>query len=144
MKKIAKVRAPNGFMWKIIAHSSSPTYVVIALCFKGNRKKIGEVCLHKQEDGAFETHSDLNERHHGKGFGAKLYARAIQWCLENGHPVRSSGCTSTEAQRVWRGKTIRKFFKIKTNHSPYTNSFGKKIIDPDNDIWEALPKRTRR
>jgi GNAT superfamily N-acetyltransferase len=76
-------------------------------------REIGHVSLIKVREGYFETHSSLNNEFHGKGLGALLYARAIQYALDIGWGVRSSGQSSELAQRVWRGKTIRKYFSIK-------------------------------
>lgn len=144
-RKIVRVRAPAGFRWKIVERKSVPGYtsgcVYVQLVHQGNSRKIGEIRLYKEEDGRYETHSNLDSKYHGRGYGAKLYARAIQWCLENGHSVRSSGSSSEEAQRVWRGKTIRKFFRIRTKHFRYA---GQKIIDPDNDTFFAYPKLERK
>lgn len=43
-----------------------------------------------------------------------MYAKAIQFALQNGWKVRSSECPSDDAKRVWKGKTLRKYFSIKT------------------------------
>jgi len=134
-KKVAQVRAPSNFKWRIKEISRSTVYVT--LLHRGNNKKIGAVRLYKQDDGTWETHSDLDFRYRNRGFGARLYARAIQYCLVNGYRVRSSGGSSEDAQRVWRGKTIRKYFRIKTKHFLFS---GQKKHDPEYDTFYAYRK----
>ena len=60
----------------------------------------------------FETHSQLNDIYRNRKLGALLYAKAAQWCLRQGYMVSSSTSPSPEAQRVWNGKTIRKYVRI--------------------------------
>lgn len=134
-KKVAQVRAPSGFRWSI--KEVSKEYVRVSLVHKGNNQKIGTIRLYKQEDNLWKTHSDLNFRYRNRGFGAKLYARAIQYCLVHGYRISSSGASSEDAQRVWRGKTIRKYFRIKTKHFTYN---GQKEIDHKYDTFYAYRK----
>lgn len=132
-KQITKVRAPNHFTFKIKEYSSRETIYVYLVNKKKKNKKVGEVRLYHQGDGIYETHSDLDEEYRGRGFGARLYARAIQWCLENNFRVRSTGSSSSYAQRMWRGKTIRKYFRIVTKKYK-----GNPV--PENDTWHAYAK----
>ena len=81
---------------------------------------------------SFHTHSFLHATLHNKGFGTLLYARAIQWALENGFTVRNSGSSSDLAQRVWRGKSLRKYFRIVTKHNKYRK-------EPRYDVFYAYP-----
>lgn len=124
---IPKIRAPKGFSFKV--KKVNQRYTSITL-YSANRE-IGHVNLIKVREGYYETHSDLNDEYHRKGLGALMYARAIQHALEKGWGVRSSGSSSEEAQRVWRGKTVRKYFSIKLK---------KKDNDPYYDTWYAYAK----
>lgn len=127
-----KIRTPNNFLFQIKSCSQNKT-VHIYLLDKKENKKVGRVSLHRQLNGIYETHSHLQKKYRGLGLGTKLYSKAIQWCLENGYSIRSSGNSSDEARRVWQGKSIRKFFLIK------------KKKDKDNpssyyDTWYAYSK----
>lgn len=128
-QSISKVRAPKGYTFRIKKMSNHYTQVALFLSSTID-KKIGQVNLIKVRPGYYETHSYLEEDYHNKGLGALLYARAIQHALQNGWRVRSSGNSSSEAQRVWKGKTIRKYFSIKL----------KKAKDRDYDKWYAYAK----
>lgn len=130
-KKIARIRAPKGFYFNIV-ESTYNVYVELRLL--KNRRKIGRVNLVKDDSKSYETHSSLDAAYHGRGLGALMYARAIQWCLTNGYRVKSSGASSESAQRVWRGKTLRKHFRIRTKRN---------IPDPSYDKWYASPKYVR-
>lgn len=68
------------------------------------------------------THSFLNSSYHRKGLGTLLYAKACRWAIQNGWTVTSSGYSSEQAQRVWRGKGIRSFFRIRTRPCKDSNS----------------------
>jgi GNAT superfamily N-acetyltransferase len=127
-KSIAKVRAPKGFTFRVSKMNERYTKVTLRLTL--TNREIGHVSLIKVREGYYETHSDLSSEYHGKGLGALLYARAIQHGLEKGWRVQSSGSSSSEAQRVWRGKSIRKYFSIKL----------KKGDDPYYDKWYAYAK----
>lgn len=139
---IAKVRAPNGFLFKIEERYSMPhgydgcgckycrskirrkpkrylEEVSVQLYCKNTSKPVGYVNLIRYNPKSFETHSSLDSEYHGKGIGTKMYARAIQWCLENGYKARSSGGSSEMATRVWEGKTLRRYFNIRTSAEKY-------------------------
>jgi GNAT superfamily N-acetyltransferase len=83
-------------------------------------------------DDTYETHSYLDEQLRGKGLGAMLYAKAIQWCHRNGYKIRSSGCTSKEAKRVWKGDSIRNYFRIR--------KLKKRLWGVPRTVWYAYPK----
>lgn len=125
---IPKIRAPKGFSFRV--KKVNQRYTSVSLHTTMPNREIGHVSLIKVREGYYETHSDLNEDFHGKGLGALMYARAIQHALEKGWGVRSSGSSSSDAQRVWRGKTIRKYFAIKL----------KKGEDQYYDKWYAYAK----
>ena len=127
-KSIPKIRAPKGFTFRVKRVSDRLTTVSLTRTMSSN--EIGHVNLIRVREGYYETHSDLNDEFHGKGLGALMYARAIQHALEKGWRVQSSGSSSSDAQRVWRGKTIRKYFSIKL----------KKGDDPYYDKWYAYAK----
>lgn len=44
-----------------------------------------------------------------------MYAKAIQWGLDHGFKMRSSGNPSVYAQQVWNGSSLRRFFSIRKN-----------------------------
>jgi GNAT superfamily N-acetyltransferase len=127
-KKIVRIRAPKGFYFNI---RETEYNVYVELRLLSNKRKVGRVNLVKDNGKSYETHSSLDARYHGLGYGAKLYARAIQWCHTNGYTVKSSGCSSEMAQRVWRGKTLRKHFRIRTERDE---------VNRDYDKWYARPK----
>jgi GNAT superfamily N-acetyltransferase len=109
-----KIRAPKGFHFKIKNYDPRSSYVRIFLFSNNEKTPIGSLDLEKiYRRKAFYTHSRLDERFRGQKLGALMYAKAIQWGLENGYSVRSSGGTSDLAQRVWKGSTIRKYFSIR-------------------------------
>jgi GNAT superfamily N-acetyltransferase len=126
-KSIPKIKAPKGFSFKVKKMSANYTRVTLHLA-KG--KQIGYVNLSRVRPGFYATHSGLDVKYHNKGLGVLLYARAIQYALEKGWRVSSSGGSSESAQRVWRGKTIRKYFSIKL----------KKGYQPYDDKWYAYAK----
>lgn len=116
-----RVRAPRGFHFKIVEYKnkkypgSDHTRVSLRNS-KDPEREIGHVMLYKQKRRRqiyWETHSSLNQEYHGKGLGSTMYAKAIQWCLDNGYKVRSSGASSDMAKRVWNGQKIRQFFSIR-------------------------------
>lgn len=133
MKKgIAKIRAPRGFNFQIKKLYGS---IYVNLHRSSDNMFLGRVNLCNRNGLWYETHSSLLEEYHNKGLGALMYARAIQWCLENGFKVRSSGSSSEKAQRVWRGKSIRDYFNIRTKKVKYNGKH-----DPDCDTFFAYPK----
>ncbi len=81
------------------------------------------------------THSWLSSNYRNKGLGVLMYARAIQYALENKKRIRSSGESSGDAQRVWKSKTLRKFFRIRR----YDDSNYPKV--DTYATWRAYQKR---
>lgn len=136
--KISKVRAPKGYEFRIREAKERGRYyddgyrfIKVNLFSKRRGKSVGHVNLVRySKNESFQTHSNLEEKYRGKGYGALMYARAIQWCLENGHKVASSGASSEDAQRVWNGQTIRKFFKIRA----------RRHFNSEYDKWYAYAK----
>jgi GNAT superfamily N-acetyltransferase len=74
-----------------------------------------------------QTHSSLKEEYRGKGLGALMYAYAINYALERGYSVRCSYNRSENAKNVWAGKTLRKFFRIKSRVA-YKGYSGTRLI----------------
>jgi len=60
----------------------------------------------------FETHSNLDPVFRGRGYGVRMYERAILYCLAHGMQIRSSTNPSTYAQRVWNSKRLHSKFHI--------------------------------
>lgn len=121
--KIAKVKAPTGFTFKIKRRDRY--YVRVSLYSTVSTLEVGWIGLSLVRSGYYETHSTLAPQYRNQGLGALLYARAIQHCLEKGWRVQSSGASSDEAQRVWKGKTIRKYFSIRLKKDKANSSFDK-------------------
>ncbi len=146
---ITKIKAPKGFQFKIVPD----VYSTSVQLFDKNKKvpdangkmvtyqyAIGTVSLYKDtySDNFWRTHASLNSEYHNKGLGTLLYARAIQWALEHGYRVSSSGRSSEMARRMWKSKSIRKFFRIKQGKS----QAGKKNPEYGDryDRWYAYEK----
>jgi GNAT superfamily N-acetyltransferase len=92
---------------------------VVRLCHSSTCATVGAIDLiekyyNNPKGKIIETHSWLNCEYRNKGFGALLYAKAIQWGLSRGYRVRSSDGPSSDACRVWEGKKIRKYHRIRT------------------------------
>lgn len=124
-KKVPTIRAPKGFYFKISCHKSKSIngycFVNVDL-FPNDQKlktvkwpiKAGGVQLNSSDGGKYyKTHSYLQEQYHGRGIGAIIYARAIQWALTNKKKISSSGNSSEKALRVWKGKTLRRLFTLR-------------------------------
>lgn len=120
------IRAPRGFHFKI-SHRRDYNFDgrryngehYIQLYNSISNRKIGSIFLEPYGTKTFCTHSNLDIEYRGQGLGAIMYARAIQWCLDNGYKVRSSGSSSEDAERVWGGKSIRRNFFLRRRLSPY-------------------------
>lgn len=110
------VRAPRGFKWKITTYSPTHYDFAIIELHTTSGHYVGSVrlCPGDRDKKIAETHSDLDSPYRGRGYGTKLYVRAIQWGLAHGYKVRSSGSSSSDAQRVWEGKGIRQYFQLRT------------------------------
>ena len=116
-----QIRLPKGFRFEIrrelgcscLSCRGIITYVVKLL---NGKTEAGTVKLRRarftSKVKSFETHSYLADEYRGKKLGALMYAKAVQWCLRRGYRVSSSTSPSAFAQRVWNGKTIRKYCRI--------------------------------
>lgn len=111
--ELARVRAPKGYSFKVVPPDYAGGYTYVRLFKKGVPYHIGQISLENYGANTFATHSRLEDAYHGKGLGAIMYAKAIQWCLDNGYKVRSSGSPSEYAQRVWGGSSLRRYFSIR-------------------------------
>ena len=130
------LRAPKGFFFEI---SGNPDYEVQVNLIKKWAKRnvrVGYVRLENAyyNSGTLETHSWLMSSYRRKGLGALMYARAIQYGLDSGYKVQSSGVSSDMAVRVWEGKYIRRFFHIETDGGTYGYS----------PTWYAYPKKNHK
>jgi len=135
---VPRIRLPSGYFFKCIPlhfYDGRPDSIDIALFRKTkSSRKIGHVRLVYEGNNTYETHSNLSTSYRNKGLGAIMYAKAIAWCLERGYKVKSSGASSTQAQRVWRGKKLKRLFNIRVSKCKYDP-------DPMNDTWRASLKR---
>ncbi len=140
---ITKIRAPKGFRFQIV-----DTYNGYEIRLYDQKRKdkdwhIGRVSILKdylpnQATDVYRTHSNLNEPYRDKKLGVRMYARAIQFALEKGFKIKSSGTSSDDARRVWNSKSLRKYFRIKhIKNKNYTNTtYGDRY-----DTWVAYQKR---
>jgi GNAT superfamily N-acetyltransferase len=83
-----------------------------AVLFRENGIERGRVNLRHLGKQIFETHSSLEPRYRGQGYGIRMYERAILYCLAHGMKIRSSTNPSTFAERVWKSKRLRAKFQI--------------------------------
>lgn len=110
-----KIRVPKGFEFKIKIPNDPEDNVKIRLCIKATGKEIGCIELEpKYKTNFYMTHSHLDCEFREQGLGALMYARAIQWCIDNNYRARSSGYSSDDAERVWQSKSLKKHFRILT------------------------------
>jgi len=127
-----KIKFPDKYKFttkRVSSHCYDTIFCKLLLA-KSN-KVIGRVTL-ELDCRSYRTHSSLDKIYRGKGLGTLMYAAAIQYALDRGHKVRSSGHTSLNAQRVWKSKGLRKYFKIRfVRHPQYT---------PEFDVWYASDK----
>jgi GNAT superfamily N-acetyltransferase len=123
LQKNKKIRAPKGYYFKVFK-ADKYRDVRVVLFTTIDHRQIGSVNLEKIPRGNFyATHSNLHFEHRNKKLGALMYAKAIQWCHDNGFNARSSGSSSSDAQRVWKSKTLNARFKIKVrNRTDYYGS----------------------
>jgi GNAT superfamily N-acetyltransferase len=133
-KSGVRLHAPAGFYFKITPGDYGFT-VSLYKRRKRSNKMVGYIKLERHEiitrnKFILETHSWLAPRLRGKGIGSLMYARAIQYALDHGHRVQSSGLSSDFAVRVWEGHYLRKHFKIKEERSNWSGW-----------LWKAYAKR---
>lgn len=139
-----RVVAPKGFFFKVQDKTYSYGYRSLQIQLWKNKvrpEQIGRITLDKEYSGCYSTHSWLNEKYQNKGFGALMYAKAIQWGLEQGYRIRSSGMSSEKALRVWRGKTLLKWFdiKVRKGRNHYSGEH-----DPSSDTFFPHAKKEKK
>ncbi len=134
-----RIGLPKGYRFEIIHGMFNSDYrgtrgcldntVDVRLWYK--QKCIGHVQLaadwrdSKKNKLSYTTHSYLAPRYRNKGLGARMYARAIVWCLARKYKVHSYYSPSTEAQRVWKGKYLASKFKLTPRPiDPRTQNYG--------------------
>ena len=132
MKKVPAIGLPRGYKFLIIEGQFDEYYngvrghlnndVEVRLLH--GKKCIGRIDL--QCDGGrrlkkriYTTHSFLSTKYRNKGLGARMYAKAIAWCLARGYKVQSYYSPSTKAQRVWKGKYLASKFTITPKKKRY-------------------------
>lgn len=119
MLKSKNIYLPKGFKFKVVPYYDK--HMVVQLYH--NNFIIGRLeLIYDSRTKFYVTHSTLSNTYHGKGLGAKLYAKGIKWCIENGHRVKSSSSPSFFAQRVWNGTYIRKHFNVSKRRESYSGS----------------------
>ena len=126
------LRAPKGYHFKVERSGKYHTYIRL---FDSTKMQVGYISLVKlnynDTEKRWATHSYLRYDLHGKGLGALLYSKAIEWGLKHGYKIRSSGASSDMAQRVWKGKSLRQYFSIR-HRANKIHSAG---------TWYAYPKK---
>ena len=139
LKKLSiKVRAPAGHYFRCTTGKYGDIYIRLYKKFKSCDRSIGLVRLVSMGGKKYATHSNLARKYHHKGLGTLIYSKAIEWCLQRGFRCQSSGYSSEDAQRVWKGKGIRKFFTIKqkqTESGTWAN--------PEYQTWTAYEKKPK-
>jgi GNAT superfamily N-acetyltransferase len=135
-----KVVAPKGYFFRVTKNYYGGYSVKL---FKKRKEgEIGHVNLVRLYSKCYATHSYLSPQFRNKGLGARMYAKAIQWCLERGLRVRSSGSSSDDAQKVWRGSFLKRFFDVKVK--PGVDYRDKKTPVPRHDTFYPHPKKETR
>lgn len=132
------IKCPEGFIvkYKYRFYNNKLDAVTCYLYDKSKPHNIGFLFLEKNNGGSLITHSELDPEYHGRGFGTFLYSKGIAWALNHGYRVRSSGDSSSMAQRVWEGKGLRERFNIR-KHTDNTFSFTR-------TTWYATKKRATK
>ncbi|HEY5268145.1 MAG TPA: GNAT family N-acetyltransferase [Candidatus Saccharimonadales bacterium] len=121
-----RVALPKGYRFEIIhgmfdsEHDGTrgclDNTVDVRLWYK--QKCIGHVELaadyrrDKRNKLSYTTHSYLAPLYRNKGLGARMYARAIIWCLARKYKVHSYHHPSSDAQRVWRSRYLTSKFMM--------------------------------
>jgi len=135
MKK--NIVAPRGYYFRVVKGIYGGWSVKL---YKRKIGEIGHINLVRVYTGCYATHSHLDNKFHNKGLGALLYAKAIQWGIKHGYRIRSSGGSSRDAQRVWRGSTLKRWFDIKVK--PGIDYYSKNP-DPNRDTFYPRLKETK-
>ncbi len=73
---------------------------------------LGYVNVVKTMHGFWETHSWIDPKIRGRGFGIQVYSKAIAYCLKRGYTLKSSWEPSNDAIRVWQSKRLRTKYRI--------------------------------
>lgn len=136
-----KVIAPKGYFFRIIKDAYYCTSIQLHKRNKRGTKEVGHVNLVREYSACYSTHSYLSPSYRNKGLGALMYAKAIQYGIEQGWRVRSSGGSSTEAQRVWRGSTLKRWFDVKVRLG---KNYHDKTPNPDYDTFFPRPKEEKK
>lgn len=134
-----KVIAPKGFFFRIVKDYYSSWSV--QLCLKETGHEVGHVNLCHEYSGCYSTHSHLDSKYRGRKLGAIMYAKAIQFGMSRGWRVRSSGGSSEDAQRVWRGSTLKRWFEIKVRKG---RDYYTKELNPHCDTFFPKAKEEKR
>jgi len=123
-----RVVAPCGYRFEVspkrnLNEQLGKFTITVSLLKKRHRKIVGWVdlqCIDRKANESFdrakhttfETHSYLDEDLHGEGIGSLMYLKAINVGHSRGFNVCSSNAPSDNAQRIWRGTTLRKYYRI--------------------------------
>jgi GNAT superfamily N-acetyltransferase len=135
-----KVIAPKGYSLRVIKGTYSGWSVKLFKKRSGKKsEEVGHVNLAPLYSGCYATHSYLQPQYRNKGLGAVMYAKAIQWGLERGYRIRSSGSSSEDAQKVWRGSFLKRYFDIKVKFG--VDYRDKKTPVPRYDTFYPRPKK---
>ena len=98
---------------------------VFIRAYKNKKKQlsnyVGRIELWPYKKNFWETHSNINWPYKGRGFGVKLYAKAISYAKRKNMRISSSSCYSDDAKKLWQSKRLRKKYKIyKRRYKPST------------------------
>lgn len=124
IKRTKPIRLPKGFRFEI----EEPIFCndeYDCSCLDGeillyhHKELIGSVELdlsnnHYKNSRKAVTHSWLERNYHGQGLGVLMYAKAIKYCMQKGYKIQSSGYSSEDAARVWKSKSLRQYFNIRS------------------------------
>ena len=143
------IELPPEYSFSIDQQDSRSTFAAVVYLLHDNAPKrrrynyghtpnaIGRVILERTSDGRYQTHSSLEPKYRGKGLGALTYAAAIDFALTHGYHVRCSYNRSDSAAKVWSGRTLRQFFRIKSRRITWGS-----LPRQSKLIYHAYPKDT--
>lgn len=113
---VGLMQLPAGYAISVTPKENFTDYTVK---LKFNGKEIGSVNVVEASANCaghpvrvYETHSNLDQGHRGKGLGLALYSEAIAYGLRKGYTVTSSYSPSALAQRVWRSKRLAEAYLV--------------------------------